>query len=170
MRRGGACAPPWRSAAPGRCRSTFRRRCSRWSAPGSMKTMWTLPRRPGSRDWTRRPTCTPRRTTGVIWRGCWRAACCGRPRSGPGPPRREDTDLAERRYSVSIEVNGTLRQGTVTARTSLVDFLRDELRLTGTHVGCEHGICGACSVMLDGDPVRSCLIFAVQAEGHRITT
>jgi len=78
--------------------------------------------------------------------------------------------LAERRYSVSIEVNGTLRQGTVTARTSLVDFLRDELRLTGTHVGCEHGICGACSVMLDGDPVRSCLIFAVQAEGHRITT
>ena len=78
--------------------------------------------------------------------------------------------MAERRYSVSIEVNGTLRQGTVTARTSLVDFLRDELRLTGTHVGCEHGICGACSVMLDGDPVRSCLIFAVQAEGAEVTT
>jgi carbon-monoxide dehydrogenase small subunit len=53
---------------------------------------------------------------------------------------------------------------------SLVDFLRETLRLTGTHVGCEHGICGACSVILDGDPVRACLMFAVQADGHSITT
>ena len=53
---------------------------------------------------------------------------------------------------------------------TLVDFLRDELRLTGTHVGCEHGVCGACSVLLDGRPVRSCLIFAVQAEGAEIVT
>ena len=78
--------------------------------------------------------------------------------------------MSERRYTVAVEVNGTRREGTVTARTSLVDFLREELRLTGTHVGCEHGICGACSVILDGDPVRSCLMFAVQADGHRITT
>ena len=53
---------------------------------------------------------------------------------------------------------------------TLVDFLRDELRLTGTHVGCEHGVCGACSVLLDGKPVRSCLIFAVQADGADIVT
>jgi carbon-monoxide dehydrogenase small subunit len=58
----------------------------------------------------------------------------------------------------------------VPARLTLVDWLRDELRLTGTHVGCEHGICGACSIMLDGEPVRSCLVFAVQADGHRVTT
>ena len=56
------------------------------------------------------------------------------------------------------------------ARLSLVDWLREELRLTGTHIGCEHGVCGACSVMLDGEAVRSCLMFAVQADGHAITT
>ena len=58
----------------------------------------------------------------------------------------------------------------VEPRTTLVDCLREHLRLTGTHVGCEHGICGACTVMLDGEPVRSCLMFAVQADGHAITT
>jgi carbon-monoxide dehydrogenase small subunit len=78
--------------------------------------------------------------------------------------------VSERRYTVALEVNGAPREGTVSARTSLVDFLREELRLTGTHVGCEHGICGACSVLFDGEPVRSCLMFAVQAEGHRVTT
>ena len=71
---------------------------------------------------------------------------------------------------VRVDVNGQMREATVPARTSLVDFLRDALRLTGTHVGCEHGICGACSILLDGAPVRSCLMFAVQAEGHTITT
>lgn len=75
-----------------------------------------------------------------------------------------------RLHEVTLEVNGTVRTGHCTARTSLVDFLRETLRLTGTHVGCEHGICGACSVMLDGRPVRSCLMFAVQATGHRVTT
>jgi carbon-monoxide dehydrogenase small subunit len=73
-------------------------------------------------------------------------------------------------YMIAVEVNGRLRSGQVPARLSLVDWLRDELRLTGTHVGCEHGICGACSVMLDGEPVRSCLMYAVQANGHRVTT
>jgi carbon-monoxide dehydrogenase small subunit len=71
---------------------------------------------------------------------------------------------------ISVEVNGKLRTGTVPARLSLVDWLREDLRLTGTHVGCEHGICGACSVMLDGEAVRSCLMYAVQADGHRVTT
>jgi len=58
----------------------------------------------------------------------------------------------------------------VGTRTSLVDALRDDLGLTGTHVGCEHGVCGACTVLLDGQAVRACLLFAVQAEGARVTT
>jgi len=78
--------------------------------------------------------------------------------------------VSEQLYPVSIEVNGTLREAQVTARLTLVDFLRDTLRLTGTHAGCEHGICGACSVLLDGEPVRSCLMYAVQADGRSLTT
>jgi aerobic carbon-monoxide dehydrogenase small subunit len=75
-----------------------------------------------------------------------------------------------KRAEVTIAINGLVRRGTVEPRTTLVDFLRDELRLTGTHTGCEHGVCGACSVLLDGEPVRSCLMFAVQADRHQITT
>jgi aerobic carbon-monoxide dehydrogenase small subunit len=78
--------------------------------------------------------------------------------------------MSEALHAISVEVNGRRREASVPARLSLVDWLREELRLTGTHVGCEHGICGACSVMLDGEPVRSCLMYAVQAHGHRITT
>jgi carbon-monoxide dehydrogenase small subunit len=78
--------------------------------------------------------------------------------------------LPEKRYSVSVEVNGVQRTASVTARRSLVDFLREDLRLTGTHVGCEHGVCGACSILLDDEPVRSCLMYAVQVNGQRITT
>jgi aerobic carbon-monoxide dehydrogenase small subunit len=78
--------------------------------------------------------------------------------------------MSEALYSITVEVNGTQRVGHVSARTSLVDWLREHLNLTGTHIGCEHGICGACSVMLDGEPVRSCLMYAVQANGHQITT
>ena len=78
--------------------------------------------------------------------------------------------MSETLYTIGVEVNGKRRTGQVPARLSLVDWLREELRLTGSHVGCEHGICGACSIMLDGDPVRSCLMYAVQANGHRVTT
>jgi carbon-monoxide dehydrogenase small subunit len=78
--------------------------------------------------------------------------------------------MSETLYSIAVEVNGTQRVGQVSARTSLVDWLREYLNLTGTHIGCEHGICGACSIMLDGEPVRSCLMYAVQADGHRIVT
>ena len=78
--------------------------------------------------------------------------------------------MTEKTILVSLEVNGKPVSARVPARTTLVDFLRDELRLTGTHVGCEHGTCGACTVMLDGEPIRSCLVFAVQLEGQRITT
>jgi aerobic carbon-monoxide dehydrogenase small subunit len=72
--------------------------------------------------------------------------------------------------TVSVRVNGEPRQATVEVRTSLADFLREALDLTGTHVGCEHGVCGACTVLLDGQPVRSCLLLAVQAEGTAVTT
>jgi carbon-monoxide dehydrogenase small subunit len=78
--------------------------------------------------------------------------------------------MSEALYSIAVEVNGTQRASQVSARTSLVDWLREQLHLTGTHIGCEHGICGACSIMLDGEPVRSCLMYAVQADGHRIVT
>jgi len=78
--------------------------------------------------------------------------------------------VSEQLYSISIEVNGERREALVAARLTLVDFLRDSLRLTGTHAGCEHGICGACSVLLDGEPVRSCLMYAVQADGRSLIT
>jgi carbon-monoxide dehydrogenase small subunit len=71
---------------------------------------------------------------------------------------------------VEITVNGKKEARFVEPRTTLVDFLRDHVSLTGTHVGCEHGICGACSVLLEGDPVRSCCMFAVQVDGMNITT
>jgi carbon-monoxide dehydrogenase small subunit len=69
-----------------------------------------------------------------------------------------------------ITVNGSPRPVDVDPRVTLADFLRDRLRLTGTHLGCEHGVCGACTVLLDGEAVRSCLVFAVQAEGHEVRT
>lgn len=72
--------------------------------------------------------------------------------------------------AVHLTVNGERRRGHAEARTTLADFLRDELALTGTHVGCEHGVCGACTVLLDGDAVRACLVLAVQADGHEVTT
>ena len=73
-------------------------------------------------------------------------------------------------HAIAVEVNGVHRTAEVSPRLSFVDWLRDSLRLTGTHIGCEHGICGACSVLLDGEAVRSCLMFAVQADGHSVTT
>jgi len=73
-------------------------------------------------------------------------------------------------HEVALTVNGTSRRGRVEARTTLADFLREGLGLTGTHLACEHGVCGACTVMFDGRAVRSCLLFAVQAEGADVTT
>lgn len=74
------------------------------------------------------------------------------------------------RQTVTLNVNGELRSGDAEPRMLLSDFLRDELNLTGTHVGCEHGICGACTVLLDGRSIRSCLMLAIQAEGAEIAT
>jgi carbon-monoxide dehydrogenase small subunit len=71
---------------------------------------------------------------------------------------------------VRLTINGREYSGEVEPRKLLTDFLRDDLGLTGTHVGCEHGVCGACTVIVDGEPVRSCLMFAVQAAGKSIRT
>lgn len=71
---------------------------------------------------------------------------------------------------ITLTVNGRKVTKSIEPRLLLADFLREELNLTGTHLGCEHGICGACSVLLDGDAVRSCLMFAVQADGMEVRT
>jgi len=77
--------------------------------------------------------------------------------------------MADKRQ-ITLRVNGETRSGLAEPRMTLADFLRDELGLTGTHLGCEHGVCGACTILMDGRSVRSCLMFAVQAVGHEITT
>lgn len=73
-------------------------------------------------------------------------------------------------HTISCEVNGDHIERQVESRLLLVDFLRQDLGQTGTHIGCEHGVCGACTILLDGQPIRSCIIFAVQADGHEIHT
>ncbi len=85
---------------------------------------------------------------------------------GPSPPPRPSPSRGEGGFLV----NGTARPAPSSGRRLLSDYLRGELGLTGTHVGCEHGVCGCCTVLLDGRPVRSCLMLAVQAEGHELTT
>ncbi|HVM66680.1 MAG TPA: (2Fe-2S)-binding protein [Acidimicrobiales bacterium] len=71
---------------------------------------------------------------------------------------------------VTLTVNGRRRVVLIEPRKTLADTIREDCELTGTHLGCEHGVCGACTVLLDGEAVRSCLLFAVQAEGHEVTT
>ena len=75
-----------------------------------------------------------------------------------------------REKAIEVTVNGITHRKTVSVRTSLADFLRDHLYLTGTHIGCEHGVCGACTVSVNGKAVRSCLLLAVQADAKQITT
>ncbi|WP_153504259.1 (2Fe-2S)-binding protein [Cumulibacter manganitolerans] len=73
-------------------------------------------------------------------------------------------------HLITTEVNGTQHELVVESRRTLADMLREDLGLTGTHLGCEHGICGACTVLLDGEPVRACLVFGVQADGKQVRT
>ncbi|MBV9278643.1 MAG: (2Fe-2S)-binding protein, partial [Chloroflexi bacterium] len=73
-------------------------------------------------------------------------------------------------HRVAIEINGATIEAQIPARLLLADFIRDKAGLTGTHLGCEHGVCGACTVQLDGEPMRSCLMFAVQAHGRSVRT
>jgi carbon-monoxide dehydrogenase small subunit len=74
------------------------------------------------------------------------------------------------RHTIGVTVNGKRYEREVEGRRLLADFLRDDLGLTGTHLGCEHGVCGACTVLIDGEPVRSCLTLAVQAKDQVVTT
>ena len=74
------------------------------------------------------------------------------------------------KQGIRVTVNGKAREGFAEPRKTLADFLREDLQLTGTHLGCEHGVCGACTIVLDGDAVRSCLLFAVQVDGSDILT
>src|SRR6202047_3155717 len=104
----------------------------------------------------------PRPIISAISRACSPSEPCKRLISG----RAMDSDD----HDITVAVNGVRYQRRVESRTLLSDFLRHDLGLAGTHVGCEHGVCGACTVLLDGEPVRSCLMLAVQAEGRRITT
>ena len=78
--------------------------------------------------------------------------------------------MSETRRTVTLTVNGKRYQKEVEVRLTLADFIRHELGLTGTHLGCEHGVCGACTILLDGQSARSCLMLAVQADGHEILT
>lgn len=80
------------------------------------------------------------------------------------------TTPADEWIDLELTVNGTVRQLRVEARTSLCDLLRDLLHLTGTHAGCEHGVCGACTVLLDGQPVRACITLAAACDGGAVTT
>ena len=75
-----------------------------------------------------------------------------------------------RRRDITLTINGAAHTVSVEPRRTLVDVIRDDCGQTGTHIGCEHGVCGACTVLVDGDPVRSCLMFAVQADGRSIRT
>lgn len=90
------------------------------------------------------------------------------------PPRlggsTQEGDRFVTTINVDLTVNGVARQAAAEPRKTLADFLREDLGLTGTHLGCEHGVCGACTVLLDGEPVRSCLMLAVQATGASVTT
>jgi carbon-monoxide dehydrogenase small subunit len=79
-------------------------------------------------------------------------------------------DSAVDTRKITVTVNGKAYSRAVSVRMTLADFLRHELRLTGTHVGCEHGVCGACTILFDGMSARSCLMLAVQANGHELTT
>ncbi len=79
-------------------------------------------------------------------------------------------DPAKEERKISLKVNGNLYEEVVETRMTLVDFLRERLGLTGTHVGCEHGVCGACTVLMNGQTVRSCLLFAVQADRAELNT
>lgn len=78
--------------------------------------------------------------------------------------------MSEQRLPIPLEVNGVIETVHIEPRMTLLDCLRDQLGLKGAHAGCEHGVCGACTVLFDGEPVRSCLLFGVMAQGHQVTT
>src|SRR5881628_1640889 len=118
--------------------------------------------RPGAppSSYRRTPTSTPPPTTAVTSRWC-----------SPGAPSSARSRSPMRDpVTVRLRVNGVECQGRCEPRKLFVDFLREDLGLTGTHVGCEHGVCGACTILIDGEAARSCIMLAVQADGAEILT
>src|SRR5262249_13242494 len=109
---------------------------------------------------TRPTTCTRPARTVATWARCSPAK--------PSPPPSRRPEVSE--TVVAMTVNGKPRRALVEPRKTLADYLREDCHLTGTHLGCEHGVCGACTVVMDGAAVRSCLVFAVQADGAEVTT
>src|SRR5246127_2625127 len=105
---------------------------------------------------------TPRLTISATSRACSFPARCASPING--------SRMQPDRHEIALSVNGKSYRREVESRLLLSDFLRHELMLAGTHVGCEHGVCGACTILLDGAPARSCLLYAIQAQGSEITT
>src|SRR5262249_7261284 len=139
----------------------------RSQSPAGRSTSWrqrtsARPRWQGST--TYRPTCKGRRRTAPRWAPLWPRA------PGHKPSRKQSRGQAMHEQPVQLSVNRTPIVASVEPRMTLADFLRHERGLTGTHLGCEHGACGACTVLLDGDAVRSCLMFAVQADAMEVTT
>ncbi len=116
------------------------------------------------------------RGRGAARRGAAGSGCAGRSRGSRRVPARaahragQARSGAGERVRIAVEINGSPYEAEVESRTLLSDFIRHQAGLTGTHVGCEHGVCGACTVQLDGEPVRSCLMLAVQAGGRAILT
>src|SRR5262249_49087093 len=94
----------------------------------------------------------------------------GRPRRACARRRRRPLPEAAMKRAGTVTVNGAAHAIEADVRSTLADLLREDMDLTGTHVGCEHGVCGACTVLLDGEPVRACLMLAVQADGHEVRT
>src|SRR5436305_13966985 len=90
--------------------------------------------------------------------------------SAPCEPRISGRAMADDRHDITLAVNGVSYTRRIASRLLLSDFIRHDLALAGTHVGCEHGVCGACTILLDGQPVRSCLMLAVQANHHELST
>src|SRR5699024_11103813 len=113
-----------------------------------------------------KPAVTPWYLAGIdsIWSGC----SCARPWIKLLAD--VEMEMTEEKIKISLNINNKRYEGLGTARTHLADFMRNELGLTGTHVGCEHGVCGACTVLVDGQTARGCLMLAVQAQGMEITT
>jgi carbon-monoxide dehydrogenase small subunit len=100
---------------------------------------------------------------------CLKFSCAGRSKM-PWRMQCAEEDNMSDEFKVNVKVNGTVYERKVEPRMLLSDFIRHELGMTGTHVGCEHGVCGTCTILFDGLPTRSCLMFAVQANGHEIMT
>ena len=165
----------WHSRASDRPRCARRPPKSCWWDSGRTQRLFPRGGRAGEPSWTRKQTSMRRRVSARSGRrpdaaGAGAASERAVETGGPPLPLGEGWGEGVNTRSVQLTVNGRDYERSVEPRMLLSDFIRDDLGLTGTHVGCEHGVCGACTVLWDGEPVRSCLVFAVQAQGASIRT